>query len=866
LGGAIFLLVAVHGLCGGESYLYPLDFAPPREPLEVVLAREKKFEDAWRAYFARLDGMVRNPDKRDLDQFIKSSRGEALLLLANEYGYAQLKDPALGKLKSTFLREIELAEKALAPKGIADIGEAIDLGRALDAAVWLKRHGRYTPDLAAKAEALIEKYVDGKSVFWGFTRKFPYYLSGYNKEAIIMDLAASTKALYQGTGRFRNTIDAFDAAWTQIATQAYETDNSPHYDSSVNLHFVFRWVVLLNLADDLKRASHFRMILDRMARTVMANGESANYGKSMCRLYSRKAAGVSVDEVWVEGGGIGRCLRWAYRLYGDPQFLYVARKYEMTDGGGRAPVTLMPKAFDLNFFDVKGAAYGTNAPLSFTTIRLKGQGGYLDRGIRRENIQPVQDKLMLSTGSDPRSPFMLMDLSFTQSKVKDKRRMGIDNLIFNGTHLVTVVGRPDNPEETNRIFLAPDDIEYPGTGEFQGQKSQQTDAQDYELRDYFATRVGLGLAYGQVEYSRLQYEGVHAKRRMALLNNGVLAVEDLVWADGRYKGRKNAGALYNVWSKVLARGANWLVTSPRIGHLPSGRMESPLCALLYFAPARDIKCGMNKDIDFYAYAPLTKEKPVRIVSAVIPMPFAAAVAIGRSVGDGIRSDTDTAGNTSVRIPYGSNQTLRVTFLATGSVPACCALENAGGEAAAAIGRSPPRMNARANAPYSVAFGRTNEWCVPGFKVDLELNEHVVADVFCGGNRLSRDAEYWRVGNVLGLTPAFAKTLTDAHARTNLTIRFDSGADVVLKLNGDTRPCITLSNARRSRSYTADEMVMPYGFRDNTRIKAVAGDFEVAFYDDWVFRGKPTVVQVRSGQSVNLPSKTYRSFKVKRTDP
>jgi hypothetical protein len=922
------------------AWLYPLDFVPPRESSADIRARERHFEVAWSNHFARLDALVNGADPKALDAFIKGTRGDQLYLLATEYGYPQLRAPALAKLRQEFLQHIEKAKKALAPKGIADIGEALDLGRALHAAIPLQRAGAYTPDLAAAAEALIEQHVERKSVFWGFTRKYPYFLSGYNKEVIIMDLAASIKALYAGTGTFPHTIDAFDAAWTQLTTEAYETDNSPHYDSSVNLHYLFGWVMRLNLADDLKRSPHFRMLLDRMAWTVMANGESANYGKSMCRLTARTVEGVSTDELWVDGAGIGTCLRWAYRLYGDPHYLYVARKYELTAQRGRAPVDVWPRAYDLNFFAVQGAAYSPARPLAATTIRLKGPGYGLDRGVRRENVQPVQDKLILNTGSDPRGPSLVMDLSFTQSKVKDQRRMGIDNHLFNGAHTVTVAGRPDNPEETNRIFLMPDDVTYPGTGEFAKQKTTNRAAQAYALKDYRATRVNAELAYGEVEYDRLQYAGVHARRKLALLNNGVLVVEDTVWADESYAGGLNAGALYNVWSKVLEQGTNWVITSPRVGHLPDGLMDDPQCALIYIAPAADLTPGLNQDIDLYAHAKLTRDQPVRIVSAVIPMPYAAAKTNGRRVGDGLRAATDAAGNTTVLIPFSAQQTLRVSFLANGFMPAFHTLENNAGplslaavsynlkhpahlpftvrtplrriEAAgrmltpgtdytvsasnglvrlqaAMLNRLPPgshdfrmafedgraaalrvavsdtRLNARANRPYAVAFGRWDEHVVTGFKADLDLNENALARVTSGGRALRRDVDYTACGSVVALTPAYARTLLQQGGRPDLTLGFTSGADVVLRMNAETNRCITLYNARHAHSYTDDQMIIAVGLRDNHKVKAVGGDYTIAFYEDFLYRGKPTMLTVKDGETRPLASKAYKSFRVRRTD-
>jgi len=846
-----------------RSYLYPMDFAPHSESKEDILAREKMFEDAWKSYFTNINAMIKSPDTRNLARFIKSTRADTLYMLGTEYGLAQLKEPAIAKLKVDFAKNIALAATVLSrQQRITDIGDVANLRSALHAAVELKKAGLFTADMSGQVEALLSKYVEGKCVFWGFTRKFPYFLSGYNKEVITMDVASDTKLLYQDTGKFPNTIDSFDAAWAQLTLNAYETDNSPHYDSSVNLLIVLNWAVKHGRLDDLKQAPHFRMFFKRMAATVMANGESANYGKSMSYMRKYQERGVAVDDFRISGSmGIGWCLRWAYKFYGDPDFLYLARKYEMMNASGKAPVTLMPKALDLNFFDVRGVTLRKDTPLSLTTLRLKGPGWSLDRGVRRENIQPVQDKLILSTGSHPRSPSMVMDMSFTQSKVKDQRRMGIDNLIFNGTHTVTIVGRPDAAEETNRIFLTPDDITYPGTGEFAGKKSACLDKQTYTISDYYATRVNANLAYGEVEYSRLQYEGVHARRKMALLNNGVMVVEDNIWTDDAYAGRKTAGTLYNVWTKVADKGLNWVITNPKTGHFPDGSNGGLMSTLLYFAPSGEFKQGLNSDIDFYVCAPLKKQITLKIVSAIIPMPYMRALSNGKVVGDGIKTVRDAAGNTVVRIPCGSEQTLKVSLFAGGSVPADYTIE--GKEPSAGRDFSVQKLDAKVNTPYSVSFGRRDEFYVPGFKSDFELNENRFRSVRIGDRSLLRGIDYRVCGNVLGLTPAFAKTLTDARARTNLTVSFTAGKDVTLKLNGDTTSFVTLFNSRRSRNYTADEMALPYGFTGNSRVKAVNGDYEIAFFDDWLFRGNPTVLVVKNNQTVKLPSTGYKSFHVRR---
>lgn len=878
-----------------ETYLYPMDFAPHEESAAEIAEREKKLEELSKANFQKLDAMVSNPDRKELDAYIKSKSPSHLLLLANEYGYTALKEPALQRIRQSYAKNLAAASKTLSVRGIADIGDVYAFRSALDDAVMLKDAGQFTPEMSAPLEELITKYVEGKGGFTGFSRKFPFFLSGYNKEAIIMDVASSTKLLYQGTGKFPRTIDAFDAAWAQLTRNGYELDNAPHYDTSVNMPIILRWAIRHNRVDDLRNSPHFRMIFDRIGRMILSNGECANYGKSMTSMGKGTKDGVAYDDYRVGGGlGFAADLRWAYRFYGDPTYLYLARKYEMTNTDGKGHLTSMPKAQDLNFFNVRGAAYSKDYPLSYTTMRLKGRGPYLDRGIRRDGIMPIQDKLILSTGSHPRSPSMLMDMSYSQSKVKINRRMGIDNLMFNGTHLISIVWRPDEAERTNRIIIAPADKPYPGTGKAAVAKSDKEDDKEekdtdkpaegptdapsssspdssvntasgakpekigYVMADYFATRINENLAYGEVEYSQLQYEGIHARRRMALLNNGVMVVDDTIWTDPSYKGGKNAGSLYNLWTQIVAKGANWVLTNPKKGHLPEGGTGLTQ-VLVYFAPAPELKIGLLDKV-FHCSTLLKPDGKVHIVSAIIPIPQQKSAASGPTVGDGIKTRTDASGTTTVDIPYAPGQTLSVTFPGGREGLADYRIDGKGAPSKPA---SLPARNAKVRTPYSVAFGNFSEFYLPNFKAEFEMNENRFRSFWIGGRELERVRDYNTLGNVLTFSPEFLKSLIDAKTRTDLTVKFTSGNDVVLRLNGDTTPGVKVSNARRSKTYINDEMFFPDGFRENNKVEAVGGNYSLTFYDDFLFRGKPTVIEVKNGQSVKLTNPLFRSMKIKK---
>lgn len=843
LGAASFVAGAA------EPWMYPVDHAPHAESAEDIAARERLLETAWKEYFARLDRLVKDAKGKDFLEFVRKTSSRDLMVLVNDYGYEALREPCLAKAEKEYLKQIALAGKVLENKGIRDIGDVANLNNAMREAVVLKEAGRFTDELSAPLEAILQRHVETKAIFWGFTKKFPYFMSGYNKECITMEVASNTKLLYAGTGKFPHAIDAFDAAWSQMTLHAYELDNAPHYDSSVNLHIVLRWGMLHGRMDEIRAAPHFRMMFERMSRMALPNGEHANFGKSMAVFRTETIDGEVVDDLFVNGGGLGTMMRWAYRFYGEPRFLSIGRKYELTNSRGKAPVILMPKAYDLNFFEVKQARLPDDYPLCTTTLRLKGRGNALDRGIRRAAIEPVPDKLVLATGSHPRSPAVLMDLSYTQSKAMAERRIGIDNHLFNGTHTVTIVGRPPEPERTNRVVIRP------------RQPGPAVAKSAYRIRDSFVTRVDADLAYGEVEYECFQQEGVHARRRMALVNNGVLVVEDSVWTDEASAGGMQATALYNVWSRAIDKGGTWALSAPHRGHMPDGRNPGVSHALVCLAPAGDeavtLQEGRTHDT-LQATAPLATGRVTRFLSAVIPLPHDGIARRTAAITSGMRAVFGDAGS-SLRLPYAEGQALVVTFPGEPGATAEWKLEGAPGRES---GRVPP-LAAAVNPPYATSFGRTDVFDVPNFKADFALNENRFRSVRLGDTVLERDRDYVATGPVLRFTPAFTQSLVDAKSHEPLTVSFTRGPDVVLALNADTTPGIRLANGRRDKLYANDEMMLPYGYRENDRITAVGGAYRVTFYDDWLFRGSPTTIVVKDGETRKLPSRAYKSFRLER---
>lgn len=834
-----------------ESYLYPIDFAPHDDTLEAVAKREEVLFQRWQDHFTQLDTWIKEPQGKPLADFIKKTSSRDLYTLAKDYGYESLLSPTLDKARTEFSHQIALAEKVLEGKGILDIGDVANLNNAMREALVLHDAGKFTPDLSALLEKILSTHVEKKSIFWGFTKKFPYYHSGYNKECITMEVGSNTKLLYHGTGKFPHTIDAFDAAWTQITQQAYELDNSPHYDSSVNLYIILRWAILHGKMDEIKNAPHFQMFCERMACMAMANGEHANFGKSMAVYRKVTLHGRDYDDLFVNGGGLGTIMRWAYRFYRDPTYLYIARKYEMTNSRGKGVLTFMPKEYDLNFFDVKNAMPRANMSLNHCTIRLKGPGYSLDRGVRREHIQPVQDKLILSTGTHPQSASLLMDLSYTQSKAMANRRMGIDNHLFQGTHTVSIVGRPPEAERTNRIIIT-------------SENKKSLEKSTYVLRDYFATRVNKDLAYGEVSYSTFQIAGVASKRRMALLHNGVLVVEDSIKADDTLSKNLLVKTLYNVWTDTVARGENWVLSTPHTGHLPDGSNPEPIQSLVYFAQSDDQTTEIT-DSKYHDtiqnVAKLSKGKLIRIISVVIPLSEKSATQHAELLGKGILTNIHETG-TSVQIPYDAETKLIVRFPSTAGSSAEFSLQ---GKKPYKPQKIAPRQ-AQVNPPYSIAFGNKQEWYVPNFKADFTLHETRITAIHCQGKLLQRDRDYQLVGPVLTLTKEFSDRLISEKFRGDLIISFSEGKPINLKLNADTTPCVILHNGRREKAYINDDMMLAYGYRDNIKATAVGGDYELTTFDDWLFRGKSSKIVIKNGQTIKLPKPAFKSFRMRLLSP
>jgi hypothetical protein len=309
--------------------------------------------------------------------------------------------------------------------------------------------------------------------------------------------------------------------------------------------------------------------------------------------------------------GLTWCLKVGYRLFKDPFYLYVARKYEDfrinvgCSSWNSNHVDLYP--IDINRNDINLSVL-VNQPASYITHRITKEGSTnLGRG--DADYIEVQDKLILSTGHHPRSPYMLMDLAYTQSKSAPDHRIGVDNLIFNGAHICTYLGRPSEGFRINRPYVAPKSLssDFPifNIAEKEVALSDAADSingyspkTDYVLGSYSVTPMYADVAYGEVNYTKFEYDGVSAKRKMFLLNNGILVVYDKITSASDKNRTDVVGVLYNVWPSVEKTGTNWLLQGTHQCSLAekNSQYDTEVKTLYYF-PRTKNTCTMSVKSD-----------------------------------------------------------------------------------------------------------------------------------------------------------------------------------------------------------------------------------------------------------------------------
>ena len=424
-----------------------------------------------------------------------------------------------------------------------------------------------------------------------------------------------------------------------------------------------------------------------MARTVENSGQGAKWSKSMWSWY----VSGNTDYLQINAANVQWCLKAGYMLWTNPFYLYMARKYEAFYLENPNPfnytytLDLWPVGIDQ--LNVSNAApQAADTPSQATPRISSSDGSYGGFGLGRgdPHYQIVPDKLVLATGHHPRAPYLLMDLSFSQSKAAYEHRGGITTANFNGAHTVTMIDRCGEPNKMNKVFICPTNYSYPIVPVASGDVTPTTNwynamgySNTYAWTAYTNTAWGAGMissnaAYGTTTFARYEYPGVGVSRQVVLLHNGVMVVSDTITTSNNYAGGHNGGVLWQVLPAANATlGSNWVLMQNLPKQLPfalpSGEaLDSP--SLIYFAsvPANATvglvnDSGYDPDSNvrnwFYADGALQPSQTNVYVSLVIPI---ANLNNYSNLLAGIGT-TVTATNQTVYVPYGNRKIQQVNF-------------------------------------------------------------------------------------------------------------------------------------------------------------------------------------------------------------
>lgn len=601
-----------------SNVLFPLNDVPSSETSSDIVFRENRLANRITAFYTSLDnaiaaGTVDSWLKTYYSQFTSEKDSAEpyttliMQVMDREKYMTALKPYIVPILQHNIPVNIELF-KTEAANDIASgrtTGYIFDLNTVhpvryiLESAYALRLLGEYDAATEKIVMDFIVEHIENKANYYSGQ----YRTSGYNKEIFAMDVAFWVKMLYGN--RYPCTNSNWEAIWTNVTVSSYDADNSPHYDSGTGFYLILRWGLLLNRLDDMRASIHIQRIIDRMAKTVMTCGESAKFAKSMENYYT------NYTELAIDGGRtLAWCLKVGYLLYQNPNYLYIARKYEdlrfnsmnVTRWKGII-CDLWPTGIN---FDRQTARPTEDWGLVHKTQRITSanvhNGTMLGRGVT--TYLTVQDKILLTTGTHPDSPSALIDLSYTQSKASYDHRIGINVSMYKSAHINTYYGRPGEPFRINRPYVAP--ISIPGFPVFNVEQGDCVPTQtyvdllgynyqtDYVLSDYSVATLEDGSAYCNISYSKFEYDGVSVNRKIVLLRNGVMVVLDRLKNISQLP--MNAATIYSLWPSVEASGQNWALQS---GHTPTtvNKPDVSEIPVLFFFPATVTESAMRIEED-----------------------------------------------------------------------------------------------------------------------------------------------------------------------------------------------------------------------------------------------------------------------------
>lgn len=634
--------------------VFRMDEVPLDEPASDIAFRESRLASRVPAFYSSLDNAIASgiiPEwlQDYYDEYsteVEAAEPYTVLILAvmDEPKYAEALKPYIVDILrnnitvniDTFHAESEKDMAAGKDGRIHDLNTVHPVRYMLESAYDLRLLGEYDAESESTVRSFIADNIENKVNYYTGT----YGTTGYNKEIFAMDIAFWVKMLYGD--EYPCTNAGFERIWTNVTEISYDADNSPHYDSGTGLYLILRWGLFLGRTESMRNSVHLHRILDRMAKTVHTGGQTMKFGKSMENIYS------SDKELALDGGRtLAWCLKVAYMLYQEPSYLYIARKYEdlrynsqdITRWKGIV-CDLWPEGINADGVSAYPAPeFGTVHVTERITSNVYYDG--INLGRYDSNWKTVQDKIVLSTGTHPDAPSMLIDLSYTQPKAAWDHRISIGSYMFMSAHVATVLGRPGEPFRINRPYVAPVELEgFPVFKVGQGDVDPTAEYEellgysskfDYEIEEYTAGKISAEAAYCNISYSKFEYDGVSARRQVVLLHNGVAVVLDRISNTGDRT--LNAATIYAVWPSIISSGERWVVQE---GHVPTkvSMPSYPEIPVLFAFPGTSTPSAMRieddelrssfekgrvKTLILQAAEPLTAGGTVEMLTVIAPL-------------------------------------------------------------------------------------------------------------------------------------------------------------------------------------------------------------------------------------------------------
>lgn len=678
------------------SHVYPLDYVPHLESDNEITARERELQAVYDDYFANLEQQNAAGNSQMLiEEFITkiNAQGDAksalrtLVMLSTEEAYfPEWRDEVVRRFQQEGEKARLHAEQVIIESEykINDLKQVTPIRYYMDYAWGLYALDAFDADtpqanlFRQNLQAFISAYIEGTAPYYDNA----YYTTGYNKEIFAMDVASTISLLYQDSPRFPKVKQAFEAFWENVTQMSYDGDNSPHYDANTGFHIILNIALRHGLESDVVNSEHLLRVMDRMARTVMSSGQSAKWGKSMETIASGQ---IRVSA----GGSLPWDLKVGYRLWQNPFYLYVARKYEvfyLQQHGAIAAKSFEADLWPLGV-DALDVVLAKPAEIDITsraTQRIisccEYDGLLLGRG--DTDFVDVQDKLVISTGHHPRAPYLLMDLSYTQHKAGVDHRSGLDTYIFNGAHTVTRLKRWSEANKNNGIYINPGAYPYPSAPypskevSAPGNNDRFVEVMGYQpshgyvVDSFDAMGIAQDAAYGYVDYHQYQYNGVGAKRQVILLNNGIAVVSDTISTTASYWGNHKGGVIYQVLPQFkAASGDNWVLLRGQqrmLPHaLPLGEKEGSDTLIVFASTPQGSEISLgNNAFDpenrewFSAYQPLQAGETFTVISLVIPLLNGNDIPV---LVDNIEVESHNDTDNTVRIPYRNGKVIKVSF-------------------------------------------------------------------------------------------------------------------------------------------------------------------------------------------------------------